>query len=908
MCTKIVGPEILGGGRGFCLRVLGEYMSGTSTYRSLRAAAVALLLAASLVTTVRASLPDRAPFRGAARSVTRSANGGPALARMAGEEDIQGVWDGRFGPPGPDGTVLAIAVLGGDLYVGGDFTSIGDLTVNHIARWDGHAWHSLGDGENSGVTGAVNSLIADGDSLIVGGAFDKAGGASASDVAVWHPTGGRWSALGNGLARDESSGVMAMAKVGSDIYVAGLFSATSNLLANNIAKWDGSRWQRLGSGINGEISTLAVSGNHLYAGGVFTFAGDVAVHNLAYWDMALGTWSDVGGGVDSLVSAIAVSGNDVYVGGHFTRAGGSAAGNVAIWSEATRTWTPFPKKIENLPTTAAFVNAIAIDGANIYFGGLFHMGKPGTYSYADSVKGMVRWNGTRKAWEPVGTSLVEGDIQFPSVVAKTMLLANGILYVGGGFPVANDYESQNLAAVRISDGRWFSFGASINGTSTGHLSRGLRAVVSDGESIYAAGFFSSVGGLEAFNIARWDGTAWSALGKGVGGRTGTISALHVNALTLMPGGGLVAGGVFTDASGVAVRNIARWDGTTWTAVGPTTGDGFDTVTAVAVARGEIYAVGQFALGDSIAFRLARFNGTDWTVLGSGFDGNLHTLAVDGDNLYIGGGFTMANGIPANGVVLYNTATQMWSPLAGGVDGEVCTLLFDHGQLYAGGGTDASVWNGENSINGFGVRVWNGETWSALGSGISGGMLRALAVVNGDLYAGGDFNSTSGADANFLAMWDGSAWREVGGGMDYRVMGLASLGKDLYIAGDFSYGGFYSQGSTASHYFARWTRTTSTAEVAGADVGPGPALPAIAGIAPNPASGQVSVSLHLPRACRGTLALYDALGARVATLADGDLGVGSRTVTWEAAGIPNGVYFCRLITPDGVSVARLTVAR
>jgi hypothetical protein len=46
-----------------------------------------------------------------------------------------------------------------------------------------------------------------------------------------------------------------------------------DVFANHIAKWDGSSWAALGSGIGGTVLALAVSGSDLYAGGQFTTAG-----------------------------------------------------------------------------------------------------------------------------------------------------------------------------------------------------------------------------------------------------------------------------------------------------------------------------------------------------------------------------------------------------------------------------------------------------------------------------------------------------------------------------------------------------------------------------------------------------------------------------------------------------------
>ena len=77
--------------------------------------------------------------------------------------------------------------------------------------------------------------------------------------------------------------------------------------------------------------------------------------------------------------------------------------------------------------------------------------------------------------------------------------------------------------------------------------------------LVAGGNFTIAGGIPAISIARWDGTSWSALGSGMN--------YLVLALTTLPNGDLVAGGVFTTAGGVSANFIARWDGTSWSALG-----------------------------------------------------------------------------------------------------------------------------------------------------------------------------------------------------------------------------------------------------------------------------------------------------------------------------------------------------
>src|SRR3954451_17959999 len=122
--------------------------------------------------------------------------------------------------------------------------------------------------------------------------------------------------------------VYAIAISGSDVYVGGRFTTAGGVAANSIARWDGSNWSALGSGVDVQVEALAVSGSDVYAGGLFFSAGGVAANNIAKWDGS--SWSPLGSGVGngtccSHVYAIAISGSDVYVGGRFTRAGGLPA-------------------------------------------------------------------------------------------------------------------------------------------------------------------------------------------------------------------------------------------------------------------------------------------------------------------------------------------------------------------------------------------------------------------------------------------------------------------------------------------------------------------------------------------------------------------------------------------------------
>jgi hypothetical protein len=141
--------------------------------------------------------------------------------------------------------------------------------------------------------------------------------------------------------------------------------------ANYFAKWDGSTWSALGSGMDGGVRALAVSGSTLYAGGYFNTAGGVTAHNIAKWDGS--AWSGLGSGMSgdyTFVYALALTGTDLYAGGSFATAGGVAANNIAKWNGST--WSALASGIRGEGSGGGigpFVTAILADGSGHLFGG-----------------------------------------------------------------------------------------------------------------------------------------------------------------------------------------------------------------------------------------------------------------------------------------------------------------------------------------------------------------------------------------------------------------------------------------------------------------------------------------------------------------------------------------------------------
>jgi hypothetical protein len=171
--------------------------------------------------------------------------------------------------------------------VGGTFDGItGVPNTRYLAKWNGSSWSSLGSGVSGGL-GSVLTIYASGAEVYVGGYFTTAGGLSVNAIAAWNSVSSSWSALGTGVSGGLGS-VASITVSGSKVFVGGNFNTAGIVSANNIAKWDGSTWSAMGSGITPIagtlVSALASFGNDVFAGGSFTSAGDKTSNYFGIWD------------------------------------------------------------------------------------------------------------------------------------------------------------------------------------------------------------------------------------------------------------------------------------------------------------------------------------------------------------------------------------------------------------------------------------------------------------------------------------------------------------------------------------------------------------------------------------------------------------------------------------------------
>ena len=122
------------------------------------------------------------------------------------------------------------------------------------------------------------------------------------------------------------------------------------------------------------------------------------------------------------------------------------------------------------------------------------------------------------------------------------------------------------------------------------------------DRIVAGGWFAHADGADARGIAQWDGAAWQSIGSGVS--VGLEGHPAVGVICLLPfGTDLMAGGSFSKAGGNWANCIARWDGSSWNAIG---GTDLDVITLAAWDDALILGGGFTWAGGITAHRIARW--------------------------------------------------------------------------------------------------------------------------------------------------------------------------------------------------------------------------------------------------------------------------------------------------------------
>jgi len=354
-----------------------------------------------------------------------------------------------------NGTVNALLVNNGVLYLGGSFSGVfgkngvqiarNNLAAINLTTGDVTAW-------NPDVTGIVHALAIspDGRTLYAGGNFSAVGGAPRRHLAAIDTARDvnnllDWNPDPDGVVR-----ALALAADGLTLYAGGSFTsfaagtvARSNLAALNTSTAAATPWAPEPDN-SVEALLLGGDGATLFVGGAFQMIGAQPRSFLARLSLASGQASDWDPAPDNVVRALAQAGDLLYIGGDFSAVDGGAAGsrNFAAALDTTVSSAGAIATAWN-PDFNGVVRALALSSGDaiLYAGGDFTAVNGGTARNRLAALQASPASGTATAWDPGADQGVQ------------VLLASADrsrLYVGGAFTaIGGDPTRGGLAAFAI---------------------------------------------------------------------------------------------------------------------------------------------------------------------------------------------------------------------------------------------------------------------------------------------------------------------------------------------------------------------------------------------------------------------------------------------------------------------------
>ena len=368
---------------------------------------------------------------------------------------------------GLDGSIEAMCVFNDELIIGGDFANSvpAGPAYNGIVRWDGAHYLPLGTDLVGVDGGTVNALVVHDGILYVGGSFTSAGGIPLTGkLAAWNGT--NWSAL-DGMD-DNTNTVNALASFGGKLII-GRQSNTGGFW--RLASWcnpanpqcsEAPYYKSLdgGPGPDQAVKTFCVFAGNLMIGGGFSFISGQEFDKVAAWNgtQLINPQSGIGVGASSSVDAMCTYQGKLVIGGRFTAVGLGLPNTkyIAQWDGAD--WTSLGSGIL---TSGNYVNAMFVHDGKLIIGTSRPKGAdPGGYCQ--------QWDGS--SWSAFGDGIsIDGPVyslcEYPyhwacATVGKTILglcVAHGIpaRIVAGTGPNGN--KDTNLEVYDSRNSKWAFF-------------------------------------------------------------------------------------------------------------------------------------------------------------------------------------------------------------------------------------------------------------------------------------------------------------------------------------------------------------------------------------------------------------------------------------------------------------------
>jgi hypothetical protein len=324
-------------------------------------------------------------------------------------------------------------------------------------------------------------------------------------------------------------------------------------------------------------------------------------------------WAPLDNGTDGVVNDLIVYNNELYAAGEFSIVGGIVRPNIAKWNGNAWFTVGGPSSILNKK----------VDKMIIYNNELYALGKF-TAAGTTTMNGIGKWNGT--TWISVG---------FPISPAFGTTFGAAAVFNNELFVISCNGSSSNKV-LKYNGTSWVTIGYSSS-------QYGVADLCVYNNELYASGNYTTTMPLAPSNnsgICKWNGSTWTDVG-------GLVVSPPINVTTMsVHNNELYVGGSFNTVGGVSVKDIAKYNGSSWSVAN--TGTIFQTVYSILSYSNNLYVGGPIFTGSGFN-SVQKLSATSFVTVSPNNclaencgPGIVYALAIYNNELYVGGGFNQTS--------------------------------------------------------------------------------------------------------------------------------------------------------------------------------------------------------------------------------------------------------------------------
>ncbi len=143
-------------------------------------------------------------------------------------------------PVAQRGAIWDMEVFQGELYIVGEFDSVGGKAMKNFAKWDGTEWHAVP------IQGVANHLTVYKGELILAGNTGSIGPVQDRFISKWD--GVSWEPLSDSVSIStifpEVTPIRALKVINDDLFIGGVIDGFGNTSVDGLLYWDGSTYKK----------------------------------------------------------------------------------------------------------------------------------------------------------------------------------------------------------------------------------------------------------------------------------------------------------------------------------------------------------------------------------------------------------------------------------------------------------------------------------------------------------------------------------------------------------------------------------------------------------------------------------------------------------------------------------------